>query len=556
MSQYRRIIISDSSTDDDNDNGDESDKDIDEVQSDIYENDENSGTNIQNISRLLETLSFTKRNTYRHRVDHTDDEVTSVSDDTYLEDSFLVKDYTSSEEENSSYISNDEQSYKKKNNTYNRQRQKSVRKELDKKTAEFSSFFKSDLSDASIDSKKVSTLFDLYPELKENVDLKRNSLNNYSNEICNEFVPSDEDSDEKFEKYLKEVKTQSSVTKTYESRDLDGSIMTDREFNVESNSECESSSSDDVQLIGEVINNIGDEKIRHLPKNINNEYATYWHHPPIEKNINNDEHANMLLKSQSASNIQKKSYQDDDEIFLLALSQNGPVHRVAQKYTTAKFPRIRKELTAKLFDVYRRRCFENKLDPNMVPNWNARLRLTAGRCRCKPNGTADIELSIKVCDTPERLRDTLLHEMCHAAVWVIDHIHKGGHGPAWKYWVYRCQKVFPSLPLIERCHNYIIDAKYLYVCDRCGQTIKRHSKSLDIDRKVCGICQGHFILRSRDGKEFSRRPANTFAQFVKENYGKERKPGVKPAEIMKILSLRFKEEKGMASETGEIITVE
>lgn len=36
----------------------------------------------------------------------------------------------------------------------------------------------------------------------------------------------------------------------------------------------------------------------------------------------------------------------------------------------------------------------------MVLEWNARLRLTAGRCRCKPNGTADIELSTKVCDTP------------------------------------------------------------------------------------------------------------------------------------------------------------
>ncbi|VIO95779.1 conserved hypothetical protein [Brugia malayi] len=522
MSQYQRIIISDSSTDDDNDNDDESDKDIDEVQSDIYENDENSGGNIQDISRLLETLSFTRRNTYGHRVDRTDDEATSVSDDTYLEDSFLVKDYTSSEE-NSSNISNDEKSYRKKESTYNRQRQKIIRKELEKESAEFSSFFKSDLSDASIDSKKVSTLFELYPELKENVNLKRNSLNNYGNKICNELALSDEDSDEKFEKYLKEVKTQSSVTKTYKSHDLDGLIMSDSEFNVECNSECESSSSDDVQLI---------------------------------ENINKDKHANMLLESQSVSNTQKTSYQDDDEIFLLALSQSGPVHRVAQKYTTAKFPRIRKELTAKLFDVYRRRCFENKLDPNMVLNWNARLRLTAGRCRCKPNGTADIELSIKVCDTPERLRDTLLHEMCHAAVWVIDHIHKGRHGPAWKYWVHRCQKVFPSLPLIERCHNYIIDAKYLYVCDRCGQTIKRHSKSLDIDRKICGICQGHFILRSRDGKEFLRRRANTFAQFVKENYGKERKPGVKPAEIMKILSLRFKEQKGMASETGEIITVE
>lgn len=44
----------------------------------------------------------------------------------------------------------------------------------------------------------------------------------------------------------------------------------------------------------------------------------------------------------------------------------------------------------------------------MVLVWNARLRLTAGRCRCKPNGAADIELSIKVCDTPGELLITLL----------------------------------------------------------------------------------------------------------------------------------------------------
>lgn len=53
--------------------------------------------------------------------------------------------------------------------------------------------------------------------------------------------------------------------------------------------------------------------------------------------------------------------QDDDEIFLLALSQNGPVHLIAQKYTTVKFSRIRQELAAKLFDMYRRCCFENKV---------------------------------------------------------------------------------------------------------------------------------------------------------------------------------------------------
>lgn len=69
-------------------------------------------------------------------------------------------------------------------------------------------------------------------------------------------------------------------------------------------------------------------------------------------------------------------------------------------------------------------------------------------------------------------------------------------------------------------------------------SIKRHSKSLDVDRKICGICEGHFILHNRGGKQVSIGP---FAQFVKENYGREKKPGLQHVEIMKILSQRFKE---------------
>ncbi|VBB29442.1 unnamed protein product [Acanthocheilonema viteae] len=534
MSQYRRIVIDDSSSDDGDDNDGDSDKDVDKTENNINESDEDSDSNIENVSRLLETLSFTKRrNNYGHRVDRSDDEATSIDEDTYLEDSFLIKDYTS--EENFSNTSSDEQSFRKNESTHNRQQQ-------EMRTAEISSFFRNDLSDISIDNEKISTLFELYPELRENVIPTEKSLSNDSIEIRSEFTKFDEDSDEKFEKCTLKF------------------IMSDSECTVEYSSEYEFNSSDnfgDAQLIDKVLRNIGGEKIphHHTPKNVSSEHGTHWHHPTKEKKMKQRGRANLHLSLQNAPNIQRAS-QDDDEIFLLALSPNGPVHWDAQRYTTVKFSRVREKLAARLFDLYRRRCFENKLDPNMVLEWNSRLRLTAGRCRCKSNGTVDIELSSKVCDTPERLRDTLLHEMCHAAVWVIDRIQKGGHGSAWKYWVYQSRKVFPSLPLIGRCHNYTVDAKYLYICDRCGQTIKRHSKSLDIVRKICGICQGHFILRSRDGKKFSTRSTNIFAQFVKENYKKERKPGVKHAEIMKILSLRFKEEKGMASETGGIITAQ
>jgi SprT-like family. len=40
---------------------------------------------------------------------------------------------------------------------------------------------------------------------------------------------------------------------------------------------------------------------------------------------------------------------------------------------------------------------------------------------------------LKVCDTADRLRDTLVHEMCHAAVWILNGV-KNGHGHLWNAW--------------------------------------------------------------------------------------------------------------------------
>jgi predicted SprT family Zn-dependent metalloprotease len=40
---------------------------------------------------------------------------------------------------------------------------------------------------------------------------------------------------------------------------------------------------------------------------------------------------------------------------------------------------------------------------------------------------------LKVCDTADRLRDTLIHEMCHAAVWILNGV-KNGHGQLWNAW--------------------------------------------------------------------------------------------------------------------------
>ena len=88
--------------------------------------------------------------------------------------------------------------------------------------------------------------------------------------------------------------------------------------------------------------------------------------------------------------------------------------------------------------------------------WNKKLRTTAGYC-CYLGAigarSARIELSTKVVDSygrhelsskilpmtlhfplTDRIRDTLVHEMCHAATWIIDGIKGGGHGREWRAW--------------------------------------------------------------------------------------------------------------------------
>ncbi|KRZ18787.1 Acidic repeat-containing protein [Trichinella zimbabwensis] len=102
----------------------------------------------------------------------------------------------------------------------------------------------------------------------------------------------------------------------------------------------------------------------------------------------------------------------------------------------------------------------------------------------------------------ERIRDTLLHEMCHAAVWIIDQkIEK--HGPFWKRWCAIAESVLPNMPVVKTCHEYVITTKYVYRCPSCLREVRRQTKSLNIARKVCKFCRKHFIcfkLNSKTGK--------------------------------------------------------
>lgn len=205
------------------------------------------------------------------------------------------------------------------------------------------------------------------------------------------------------------------------------------------------------------------------------------------------------------------------------------------------FKRNKEELTSKLYQLYNTTVFGSKLPVNMSVTWNKKMRKTAGYCvtgqeKGGGNRYARIELSEKVCDSADRLRDTLIHEMCHAATWLINGV-RDGHGNFWKLYARKATLAHPELPMVTRCHSYDIKYKFQYQCTRCQNTIGRHSKSLDTQRFVCALCTGQLVLLTPS----KPRAPTPFANFVKENYGSVRQElaGQSHAEVMRKLSADF-----------------
>ena len=253
----------------------------------------------------------------------------------------------------------------------------------------------------------------------------------------------------------------------------------------------------------------------------------------------------------------------------LTLMQKDPsCHPEALKYVT-HYSQHKEELALKLFRIFNREIFMDSLDPETKIVWDTRLLKTAGTCTQKRklvrNSAAagkvteesrfsEIKLASKILDSADRLRDTLIHEMCHAAAWVVSG-YRDGHGPVWKNWARRCRLRFPELPLITRCHSYVIRTKYTYRCDDCGQEIHRHSKSLNTEKFRCGRCHGAFELwvnkkGAANGMTPGRRTVptepktpNVFAMFVKSNYKHARTPGSTHKEAMNQLSKMFAQSK-------------
>lgn len=137
---------------------------------------------------------------------------------------------------------------------------------------------------------------------------------------------------------------------------------------------------------------------------------------------------------------------------------------------------------------YNCEAFDNVLPADLAITWSKHLKTTAGvthyqRALVQQEGpawehSARIELSVKVLDTEAKLRRTLVHEMCHAAAWLVDHVAKPPHGPVrglfsfflharahqvFRKWAARVVARCPDLE-VTTCHSYEIFYPFRWQC--------------------------------------------------------------------------------------------
>ncbi|KAK2738562.1 hypothetical protein FQN57_006985 [Myotisia sp. PD_48] len=114
---------------------------------------------------------------------------------------------------------------------------------------------------------------------------------------------------------------------------------------------------------------------------------------------------------------------------------------------------------------------------------------------------ATIELAEKIIDSEDRLLNTLAHEYCHLANFMISKVHDKPHGASFKAWAKKCKDALDLHPLyagkveINTKHSYLINYKYMWSCIKCDQKYGRHSKSIDPTKSRCGKCSSGELVQ-------------------------------------------------------------
>ena len=226
----------------------------------------------------------------------------------------------------------------------------------------------------------------------------------------------------------------------------------------------------------------------------------------------------------------------------------------ASSLSHTMFIKKRESLAREMFREYNELIFDSVLPADMDISWNVRLATTAGLThysrRYNDSGvavyTARIELASKVLDTADRLERTLIHEMCHCAAWLIDHVAKPPHGHVFKKWADRAMAILPRVD-VSTCHNYEIFYPYRWQCTACCHEYKRHSKSIDVDKKVCGSCRGRLEYLGKFTRHgVSPKKGNMYSAYVAKNFSRIKEasdPGTSAVEVMKKIAAMWHVEK-------------
>ncbi|OCH92687.1 hypothetical protein OBBRIDRAFT_726371 [Obba rivulosa] len=186
------------------------------------------------------------------------------------------------------------------------------------------------------------------------------------------------------------------------------------------------------------------------------------------------------------------------------------------KKALAQAEQARREAYARaLFDELNEVVFGGGIPASTQLRWSNRLLTTAGKAKWHRSRdgaqTSEIELATKVLDCDERIRNTLSHEMCHLACWIINKNIKESHGNIFKGWAAKVMQVRPDIEVSTR-HSYEIAYKFEWKCENCAKVYGRHTKSIRPDECVCGGCRaGRLIPLFETPRRTPQTPTKNFA---------------------------------------------
>lgn len=376
-------------------------------------------------------------------------------------------------------------------------------------------------------AKRQSMIFDDRKKKNEIIFVKNNS------------IEEDKEIEDLLKKYqYKKPEQVGSETKKISKRKLFNPSYSDDEEELKENKREEEEAQKKVSLppIFKIPTVSSDKKKETTPRDLKRTPST----PKTVKSTNQ-------LTSSEKKEIAKK-FSPLSFLRSLDASTNTAVCDREALYYRNNYKSKKQELAEKLFKLYNERVFNSKLS-NVPFKWNKKLLTTGGRCNNSRRGGVRqslIELSEKVLTSADRLRCTLIHEMCHAAAWILDG--ENGHGKTWKKYTSRANSVFPELPKINVCHSYVIEYRYTYLCISCKAKSLAHSKTKKVEEIRCSICKGNIELFENKKNErgeiemvpVQKKEASGFAKFVQLKFKEVKTPYKTHQEVMKQLSTQFK----------------